>query len=125
MPSALKRPMEATSLALGRWSHKTFVEPLVARSASDDGSASPYSTHGGTRFFRDRLILVCKTIACIDVIYFALFTLALSLDSNASFWTLVAESFSLETLGEYLLLGAVWTACRVGSLGTRALRVMD
>src|SRR5262245_33943974 len=78
------------------------------------------STEGGIGFLRARLILICKVFAVIDIVYYSLFALALSLDSNAGFFTLLGQSFSLETLGEYLLFAVVALAARF----TRSLRVL-
>ena len=88
-------------------------------------SGSLDTTQGGSRFFRERLVLMCKVIACIDVGYFALFTLALRLDSKVGYFALLRESFSLETLGEYLLLGGVVVGCRIAGNSRRVLRVLD
>ena len=83
------------------------------------------STQGGTRFFRGRLILLCKVFAFIDLTYGALFSLALSLDTHVNYFEVFAESVSLETLGEYALFALVALACRFFGQSLRALRLLD
>jgi hypothetical protein len=87
--------------------------------------SSSTSASGGIGFFRQRLVLICKVLAGINVGYFALFVLALWLDSGRDVLTLVQESFSAETLGEYLLLGGIAAGCHFGPQSLRALRVLD
>jgi eukaryotic-like serine/threonine-protein kinase len=82
-------------------------------------------SQGSSRFFRDRLALLCKVIAGINVGYFALFVLALSLDAKVSYFSVLREAFSLETLGEYVLLAGVLLGCRFGGGSLRVLRVLD
>jgi serine/threonine protein kinase len=97
----------------------------IRRQQSSGEFGSLDSTQGGTRFLRERLLLICKVFAFIDVIYFALFSLAVSLDSNANYLEVFAESLSLETLGEYALFAAVWIACRLFGESLRLLRALD
>jgi serine/threonine-protein kinase len=87
--------------------------------------SSSTSASGGIGFFRQRLVLICKVLAGINVGYFTLFVLALWLDSGRDVLTLVQESFSAETLGEYLLLGGIAAGCHFGPQSLRALRVLD
>ncbi|HTV18795.1 MAG TPA: hypothetical protein VMG12_08995, partial [Polyangiaceae bacterium] len=62
------------------------VDPMMFwRNPSSGESSTLGSTRTGTRFLRDRLILICKVFAFIDLSYGALFALALKLDSHASY----------------------------------------
>ncbi len=83
------------------------------------------STSGGTRFLKDRLILICKVFAFINLTYCGLFALALRLDSNTSYFRLFIQSLSLETLGEYALFGLVVLGCRTFPASYRWLRALD
>jgi serine/threonine protein kinase len=101
------------------------VALAIRRQQSSGEVSSLDSTRGGTRFLRERLLLICKVFAFINVIYVGLFSLAVSLDSNASYLDVFAESLSLETLGEYALFAFVWIACRFFGESLRVLRVLD
>jgi serine/threonine protein kinase len=83
------------------------------------------TTQGSKRFLRRRLILICKVFAFINLTYCGLFSLAVSLDSGASYLDVFAESFSLETLGEYALFALVYGACRCFGNSLRVLRALD
>jgi serine/threonine-protein kinase len=122
-PGASSRARErfGTSDALGLLVDlKTFW-----RNPSSGESSTLGSTQTGIRFFRERLILICKVFAFIDLIYCALFALALKFDSHASYFALFAETVSLETLGEYLLFGSIVLGCRFFGDSPRGLRVLD
>lgn len=101
------------------------VDMLFRRERGVSTDDSLDCTLGGSRFLRDRLILMCKVFGFINLIYFALFTYALSLDSDASYFTLATQSFSLETLGEYALFAIIYLACRVFGDNLRVLRWLD
>jgi serine/threonine-protein kinase len=101
------------------------VEQSSAPRPPEAGTGSLEASTGGPRFLQKRLLLVCKTIALIDVVYYALFALALSLDSKDDFFTLLGESFSLETLGEYALLTLIALGARLYPSNLRALRALD
>jgi hypothetical protein len=79
----------------------------------------------GAEFLCERLVLLCKLFAAIDVVYYALFSLALSLDGKAGYFETAAQAFSLEALGEYVLFAVVWLVCRFFGQSLRVLRVMD
>ena len=78
------------------------------------------ATLSGTRFVRERLILLCKVFALIDVSYLALFTLGVKLDTGESYFSLLTQSFSLESLGEYVLFALIYLACRAFGASLRA-----
>jgi hypothetical protein len=124
---ACRRKRHATrAVAFGTWRALPVSVILAIRRQQSSGEfGSLDSTQGGTRFLRERLLLICKVFAFIDVIYFALFSLAVSLDSNANYLEVFTESLSLETLGEYALFATVWIACRLFGESLRLLRALD
>jgi eukaryotic-like serine/threonine-protein kinase len=101
------------------------MEASLVGEQSARQSASLAATEGGTRFLRERLILICKVFAFIDVVYYALFVLALSLDAKVSYFTLFTSSVSLETAGEYALFAIVALSARFGPDSVRLLRTLD
>ncbi|HWA75353.1 MAG TPA: serine/threonine-protein kinase [Polyangiaceae bacterium] len=101
------------------------AEKWVVPRVTGADSASLEASTGGPRFLQKRLLLICKTIALIDVVYYALFALALSLDSKDDFFTLLTQSFSLETLGEYGLLTLIAVGARLCPNSIGALRALD
>jgi serine/threonine-protein kinase len=99
---------------------------LIPRRRHVSGSVDSLdSSQGGTRLLRERLILLCKVFAFIDLIYCGLFALALRLDSPASYFDLFVQTVSLETLGEYALFALAAIACRAFGDQLRALRMID
>ena len=101
------------------------MELIPGRQLTLGGSGSLDATESGTRFFRERLILICKVFAFIDVVYYSLFVLALSLDSRVSYFALFTDSVSLETIGEYALFAVIGLSARFGARGIGALRWLD
>jgi serine/threonine-protein kinase len=98
---------------------------ILRRQQSSGEIDSLDSSRGGTRLLRERLILLCKVFAFIDLIYCGLFALALRLDSHEGYFELFVHTVSLETFGEYALFALVAIACRIFGEHSRALRVLD
>ncbi len=94
-------------------------------------SQSPWPTAPGSlseearAFLQDRLRLFFKATFLINLAYYPLFAVALSLDPELELWTALQDAVSLEALGEYAAFGGGWLLTARWRWSVRALEVID
>ena len=94
-------------------------------------SQSPWPTGPGSlpeearAFLQDRLRLFFKATFLMNVAYYPLFALALSVDPELEFWRVLQDAVSLEALGEYAVFGGGWLLSARGRWSFRVLEAID